>query len=364
MPALYAWRFQPADIVRKSVKLKGVSFINKVLTVAQYAFSIAVLSAAISFSNNQQFLDDLDVGYANEDVYALELQDQSVYPVVKQQIDQIAGVQTVGAQNHIQRFGRSSYRNLLDIDTASYEIHTYTLGDQYLDIMEIPITLGRDFISGSQSDQENSIIVNQEFVNQYFKEESPIDQVVKIDGKPRTIVGIYANLIHDVYNDAEDKPTAFMYAESDEYRYLIAKVDGLNKTKFEDLAKDIWSENVDSPYLGYWQKDLSYGSAVRDTENLRIIFLAMAILGGILSIAGIFSLSRLNVAKRLKEISIRKVLGSSFRQLLITINRSFIIILSISVIIGCMLGYFISDFVLGMVYEYYVDISPFTSLGS
>lgn len=362
MPALYAWKFQPVAIMRKSVKLRGVGWINKTLTIAQYSFSIAVLSAAISFSNNSKFLDNLDLGYANESIYTFEFADRSKYGAVKQKVDQIPDVQTVGTFNHIQRFGSSSRRRLLQIDTTSFELMTYSVGAGYMELMEVPITLGRSFISGSESDEQNSIIVNQEFVKQYFKNENPLNQVVKIDDQRKTIVGVSATLIKDVYQDAEDVPTAYLYSETNEYRFLIAKIGSGDKSEIESTLKSIWNEEIDGPFNGSWQKDLAYGSAVRDTENLRIIFLAMAILGGFLSVAGIFSLSKLNVTKRIKEISIRKVLGSSIKQLLLKINKPFFYILSIAIVVGGALGYLISEMVLGMVYKYYVSISPTTSL--
>ena len=364
MPALYAWKFQPIAIMRKSVKLRGVGWINKTLTVAQYSFSITVLSAAITFSNNSKFLDNLDLGYANESIYTLEFADQAKYAAVKQKIDQIPDIQTVGTFNHIQRFGSSSRRRLLQIDTSVHELQTYTVGSGYLELMEIPITLGRSFISGSEADEKNAIIVNQEFVRQYFENENPLNKVVKVGEERKTIIGVSANLIQDVYMDAEDKPAAYLFSEENQYRFLIAKVGSGDLQELEDRFKTIWSEEVDGPYEGSWQKDLAYGSAVRDTENLRIIFLAMAILGGFLSVAGIFSLSKLNVSKRIKEISIRKVLGSSLKQLLVKINKSFLYVLTIAIVVGSALGYLISEMVLSMIYRYYVAISPFTSIVS
>jgi len=90
----------------------------------------------------------------------------------------------------------------------------------------------------------------------------------------------------------------------------------------------------------------------------------MAVLGCLLSIAGIFSLSKLNIAKRKKEISIRKVLGSSLKQLILTINKSFIVILLISIVIGSAFGFIVSDQALGIVYRYYESASPAISLGT
>jgi len=65
LPALYAWKFQPVAIMRKEVKLKGIGWLNTALTVAQFSFSIAVLSAAITFSHNLSFLAQMDVRSAN-----------------------------------------------------------------------------------------------------------------------------------------------------------------------------------------------------------------------------------------------------------------------------------------------------------
>lgn len=362
MPALYAWKFQPIAIMRKSVKLRGVGWINKTLTVTQYAFSIAVLSAAISFSNNAQFLEDLDPGYADDDLYVFEFDNKDYYLPFQQEINQMAGVTTSGANNHIQITWRSGRTRLLEIDTSSYEIRTFLVDENYLDLLEIPITSGRAFIKDSEAETKNSVIVNQEFARRYFDNNDPVGRTIKIEGEKKTIVGIVPNLIQDVYTDPDILPQAFIPRNEEQYRYLVAKVGSGNKDAFEKQVKQIWSESVELPYSGNWQKSLAFGTAVTDSENLKIIFFWMAVLGSLLSIAGIFSLSKLNVAKRIKEISIRKVLGSTLKQLLVTINRPFVIVLSISVAVGSMLGFVISNQVLAMIYGYYESASPIISL--
>ncbi len=362
MPALYAWKFQPIAIMRKSVKLRGVGWINKTLTVAQYTFSIAVLSAAISFSNNAQFLEDLDPGYADDDIYVLEFDNKDYYIPVKEKVDQLAGVTTTGTHNHIQIMWMSGRTKLLEIDTSSYELKTFSVDESYLDLMEIPIINGRSFIQDSEAEANKSIIINQEFVKRYYAGNDPMGKSVKIAGIDKTIVGVIPNLIQDVYYDAEDRPYAFIPRKDDKYRYLVVKVESGDRRVFEDNVKQIWSESVEMPFQGSWQKDLAFGTAVKDSENLKLIFFWMAVLGCLLSIAGIFSLSKLNIAKKIKEISIRKVLGSSVKQLLLTINKPFIIILMISVIIGSTFGFLVSDGVLSMLYLYYQSVSPTTSL--
>ncbi len=359
LPALYAWKFQPVSIMRKAVKLKGVNWLNRSLTVAQYSFSIAVLAAGITFSQNSDFLKEMHLGYDDDDMIDLYLGNSEFYDVVKQEVDQIPGVQTAGTFNHVGGFGRFSTSKLLEIDTLSEEIRHYAVGSEYLELMGVNIVGGRSFISGSEADQKESILVSQSLAERFFKNEEPIGQVIKIGGDRKQIVGIIEDIIDDVYEDSELRPSAFALRDTS-LRHLVVKVTSGDIEDVDAKLRAIWNEHLDKPYAGRLQEELALGEAGRDTRNLQKIFIAMAILGGFLSIVGIFSLAKLNVAKRIKEISVRKVLGASLKELLYTINRSFVIVLSVAMIVGCGLGYFISDAVLGLIYKYYIDVSAIT----
>lgn len=362
LPALYAWKFQPIAIMRKAVKLKGVNWLNKTLTIAQYGFSIAVLSAGITFTRNSDFLNNLDLGYDNEGIIDLNLRNSDYYGPMKQKVDQIPGVITAGTRNHFAIAGRYSQTKSLEIDTSTYNISLYSVGSDYLDLMGITLSSGRNFINGSEADAENSILVSQEFARRYFDGNDVLNEVVKIDGKRKTIVGVVVNIVDDVYEDSELTPVVIALDDKEALPHLLVKATDANLEEVEAELKAIWGELIDQPYNGQLQKDLALGQAGRDTKNLQKIFMAMALLGGFLSVVGIFSLAKLNVAKRIKEISIRKVLGATLRELLLVINRSFSFVLIIALIAGSTLGYFISDAVLGMIYSKYINVSPFTSL--
>lgn len=362
LPALYAWKFQPAAIMRKSVKLKGINWLNKTLTVAQYAFSIAVLAAGVTFSQNSSFLNQLDLGYQNDDIIDLNLGSAEHYATIKQEVDQIAGVTTAGTVNNFANFGRLSSSADLQVDTSHFEVRKYAVGVDYLEFMGVTITSGRSFIEGSEVDQNQSILVSQSFADSYFDGKDPVNEVVKIDDERRTIVGVTADIIDDVYEDSEFMPTIITMAPDDKLSHLLVKVSQGDMGLVEERLKGIWSDHIEQPYGGKLQKDIALGDAGRDTRNLQKIFLAMAMLGGFLSIVGIFSLAKLNVARRIKEISIRKVMGASIKEIIATVNRSFTFVLLIAMFVGCGLGYFVADAVLAMIYKYYVDVSLFTSL--
>lgn len=362
LPALYAWKFQPVAIMRKSVKLKGIGWVNKALTLAQYSFSIIVLVTGITFWQNTDFLDELPLGYEKERIFNLPVESQ-YFETLRQEIDQIPGVTTAGAANHIGDFGRYSDKVQFQQqgDTSSHTVRFHGVGERYLEVMEVEITSGRGFIKDAASDQDK-ILVSQSLVDQFFNGEDPINQVVKINGERKTIVGITIDIIDDVVKAAELLPTVMALSQTNEH--LVVKVSHQDLQGVESQLKTIWSKHIDEPYSGVLQKDFALGTSGQDSKTLQKIFLAMAILAGFLSMVGIFSLAKLNVAKRIKEMSIRKVLGASMKELLLTINKSFTVILLIAMTLGSVLGYVISNAVLGVIYKYHVQPSLLTSLMS
>ncbi len=360
LPALYAWKFQPVSIMRKAVKLKGVNWLNRSLTVAQYSFSIAVLAAGITFSQNSDFLKEMHLGYDDDNIIDVNLVDAEFYDVIKQEVDQIPGVSTAGTFNHVGAFGRFSTLKMLEIDTLTAEVRHYSVGSGYLELMGVGIVGGRGFIEGSEADQRETVLVSQSFADRYFQGEEPIGGIIKIGGERRQVVGVVADIIDDVYEDSELRPSVFALTDNEKLKHLVVKVNSGEIEEVDEKLRAIWGTYMDSPYRGELQEELALGQAGRDTRNLQKIFIAMAILGGFLSIVGIFSLAKLNVAKRIKEISVRKVLGASLKELLYTINRTFVIVLMIALIVGSALGYLISDGVLGLIYKYYIDVSAIT----
>ena len=362
LPALYAWKFQPVAIMRKSVKLKGVNLLNRILTVAQYSFSIIVLIIGISFWQNTAYLDELNLGYTTEGVISMRISNQN-FEELRYEIEQIPGVLTAGAANHIGNFGQFSSKIQFQLlsDTTSHSVRYHGVGENYLDVMEMELTAGRSFIQGADADHDK-ILVSQSLVDKFFKDEPALNQVVKINGERKTIVGVTTDIIDDVVKAAQLLPTVIGLSEPDEYVHMVVKSEGKSLDDVEAQLRAIWSDHIDEPYEGVRQKDFAFGSLGRDSKNIQQIFLTMAILSGFLSIAGIFSLAKVNVAKRIKEISIRKVLGASTRELVLTVNRSFMFILMAAMLVGGALGYLISDQVMGLIYKYHVTPSVLVSL--
>ena len=99
------------------------------------------------------------------------------------------------------------------------------------------------------------------------------------------------------------------------------------------------------------------GGLRQTNGNLKKIFLFLTILGGLLSASGIFSLASLSIARRTKEIGIRKALGASVGNVVSILNREFVIILGLAAVLGSVGGFFGTSFILDMIYAHHIPIT-------
>jgi len=70
----------------------------------------------------------------------------------------------------------------------------------------------------------------------------------------------------------------------------------------------------------------------------------------------------LNVAGRVREFSIRKILGANARNITANITVQYILLLSIAIIIGAPLSYFVTKFILEIAYAYHMPIDSWGSV--
>jgi ABC-type antimicrobial peptide transport system permease subunit len=79
---------------------------------------------------------------------------------------------------------------------------------------------------------------------------------------------------------------------------------------------------------------------------------AMAVL---ISMLGLFGLSSFTIAQKLKEISIRKVLGANIAQILAMISKEYLVLVAVSFVLASVPAFFLSKLWLGG-FQYRIDM--------
>jgi ABC-type antimicrobial peptide transport system permease subunit len=353
-PALYSKRFQPVQILNRTIRLKGTNPFTRILLTLQFSISIIVLIAGFVFTRNSSFLNQLPIGYDRDRIIHVGFDNHQDYQNYWNAIHQNKDLNEIaGAQNHIGFGGLVTYVNL---DTSKVEVWDFGVGEGYLETMDVKIRDGRLLSENHASDFTENIVVNQYFADHLMNGQK-VGTLVKTRDGNKYVIGIVDDFIEYVYAGSITRPLMFHLVKPEQYQSMVIKTDQTRIPEVLEYLDQQWKNTIEfKPFSGRTQNDVVFAGALSDNSNLQKTFYFLAILGIILSISGIFSLASLNTAKRTKEIGIRKVLGAPIQKIILLINKEFIIILCIAMLLGSAMGYVLTEAILSLIYKYHVEV--------
>jgi putative ABC transport system permease protein len=223
---------------------------------------------------------------------------------------------------------------------------------------------GKSFSADNGASNENFIVLNESAVEAFhFKsaqEAMGQEIILKEDSARKMIIGIVKNYNHSMLMQKLE-PMALMYKPL-EYRMLQVKYTGT----YEDAGKSIekaWT--AINPALKVDYKDFNkevhkmYDIFFGDLVSLLSIIAFLAIL---ISCLGLLGMATYATETRTKEISVRKILGSSNSSLVYLLSRGYAVILLLAIAIAVPAAYFINNLWLEeMAYHVTVDLATVLS---
>ncbi len=158
------------------------------------------------------------------------------------------------------------------------------------------------------------------------------------------------------------EPAMLRMVPEKDFRWLTAKVKTGKALEAVEFFEAKWKElEPDLPYNGFFQ-DTVFDNYFNNIIGHSKLLGFSAVLAVILSCMGLFGLVSLNVATRMKEFSIRKVLGAGPLSLAKRVNQQYLWLLIVATVIGAPLSYFLMNALLDSVYKYHVPVYMYSIL--
>ncbi|WP_020531678.1 ABC transporter permease [Flexithrix dorotheae] len=353
-PAIYISGLQPAKILKGTLKISGTNNFTRTLLTLQYAISLIAIIAGVIFTQNADYQDNFDFGYEEDPLVVIPFSNQADFNAYKNAVQQNPKVISLaGTDEHV---GWDIFRNTLVSGAKEYEADGLRIGDDYFETIGMQLVSGRQFIKDSETDRKESTIVSEMLVKEFGWDE-PLGQKITInDTTHLTVVGV----VKDIYMFGVWRPIEPLYMrliDEDQYQYLVAKVKQEDLVSMSDYFREEWKRTIpDKPYQGFRQEETLYEAKLIN-NNIKLMFIYLSMIAVILSASGLFTMVSLNTLKRIKELGVRKVLGATIFNIAFTINKEFLIMLSIAVCLGCVGAYFAVDALLSSIYDYYIPMN-------
>ncbi len=342
-PALYLSGFRPVKVLKGAFKAgKGASTPRKVLVVAQFSISLALIIGTITIFRQIQFAKDRPVGYDRAGLINVPINTDSLdrhYESLRTALLNTGVVANMASSSKTM----TSYdqNNWLEWAGMQEDKKNITFRDIWVNADFGPtvgwtVLQGRDF-SRAYGTDSTSAIVNEEGAHILgFKD--PIGKTVKHEGKSYTIIGVTKNML---VNSPYDKiqPAIFL-GEGGHYTHIIRIKPGMPvRTALATIESVYKKFNPASPFLYHFNDEGYERKFLTETQigNLATVFSGLAIL---ISCLGLFGLASFVAEQRTKEIGVRKVLGARVVNLWALLSGDFLKLVILSCLISMPLSYF------------------------
>ena len=357
-PAVYISSFNPVNILKGRQQLAGLNLFTRALLTAQLTIAVLVILGSIVFTNNARYQETVDIGYDRDMVLIVILDEPERFAPFRDAIVQNPNILSVaGSRNHISY---STSGALVETEptenreVVKSEVDMYRVGENYVETMGLTLLGGRNFDPDMDTDFTDAVLVNETLARELAWAE-PVGQVMKIDSVRYEVIGLVGDF-HDNGLWAPVDPCVFRLTTLDEYYFLTARVQGDDLIATNAFLAETWARIVpDHPYEGYYQDDV-LAEAMLINRSIKTVFYYIALLAIVIAAAGLFAMVSLNIARRTKEIGIRKVLGASVLHISRLINAPFILMLLIASVLASVAGYYTFEMLLDSIWAYHVGM--------
>lgn len=333
-----------------SVKaFKGIS-LRRALVILQYTLTlIFITSTVIGYVQYKNILA-FDLGFNTENILNINLQKNKPDELINKlkAMPEVSGVSQSRLLTSVGNIfgGFIKYRNLSD----SGLVFTNIVDENYIPLHEYTLVAGQNFITRPVTkDAASELIVNEKTLRQFnIANGDPVKAIgeeVVLNNKKLTIVGVIKDF-HYAKLDENILPVVFSYLTSDAFLthdgrdgLLNVRVNTNDPVQTMSKIQEVW-KSVDPvhPFQAQFYDDAIEDAYSELSAMIKIIGFLSFIAISIASL-GLLGMVVFTTETRLKEISIRKVLGATSGNLVFLLSRAFVMLLAVSALIALPITY-------------------------
>ena len=342
-PAFYLSKFNPATILKaQSGKRTRKKYVMNLAGGLQLVITIFLITYLFGINTQINYLKNLSPGFNPDglvNIHGLNDNIKSHYPSIRSQLLQIPEIEGVAASSHTIGQGCSGQgiRLLESSENDFKSINEYRVQPGLCELLEVNLKEGRFFDPERPADR-NGVILN-ETAAKMLGLTSAVGRKVVMFEDPMEIIGVVKDFR---YSSAANvvQPLALTAYSRDMWTIMVRVVPNADMPQaMKKIERTI--KSFDSGYIFSAGNTLDiYRNYYADEERLEQLTRLGAALAIVIVMMGIFMLVSQTIARRTKEIGIRKVLGGSTTKMLALIYSNSLKWTLIASVIAIPLSYF------------------------
>ena len=340
IPAIQAGRLSILKINKPQENSMSKSAIRTALITFQFCISILLITSTWIVSTQFNFLKSSRLGFISDHVVVIPVKDRSQndrHSIIVNEISQLPGVAKASYSSSMPGCNNAyTYTyTLVGSDAGEQSMAVFLVDENFFDIYGIKLKEGR-LPNLENRDTLAEVVLNEAAVQQLHLSQ-PIGQLVtgQVKGK---VVGVIEDFNYATLHSAIDP--VIMYSYPPNFRFVSVKFVGNEIQNSLTALEKLWQEYYPGYPLEYFFLDDKIQQLYGAEFQLSKAYTSFSIIAVIIASIGLIGLTTYLLTRKLKEISIRKVFGSSTPQLIRWIYFGYLKIIVIAVLISWSFGYY------------------------
>ncbi|GMQ30708.1 hypothetical protein Aconfl_33510 [Algoriphagus confluentis] len=358
-PALLLSKIKPLKTISHTNSRSGVLF-RRVLVVFQFFVSISLVLSTFIIQKQFSFMKQADLGFQKEELLVLPINAR-----ITEQVDSY--VSELFRKNLIREASRAGdspvlvkaqYSMSKNADSENQIAVTGYSGDaDLIPTLGLSLLNGNDFsdrdpfMSQVEENGEFPVLINKSGAEALgWEPGEAINKKISFDGLNAYIKGV----IEDFHFNSLHKEIGplVIFLEPNYSSKLLLRITGSNVSLTLQELKSSWNQLIPDRPFSFEFVDQQYQLMYDSEQRLGRIFTLFSTVSIVLSALGLLGLISFLAHQKTKEISIRRVLGAEFAEILKFLAYDFLVLLGFSSLGAVLFGiWFSSSWLKGFAYK-------------
>jgi putative ABC transport system permease protein len=337
---------QPVQALNKGIEDSGRKVATKALVIIQFTLSLILLIGTFIMNAQMDFVYEKNLGFDKERLFEISLNNPPSSEIAERLVKVFKSEATSESRIMAATASMNDYQEpwtKLDFEQVEADpigLYFNLVETDYLETMKLELVAGRWFNGSAGSG--NQIVVNESLLK-YFNWEDYVGKQIpgKNFSEPHEIIGVVKDFhFSSLHNQVEPLILAL------DERAIISGVTGLTTYRWPPMfnsmtiriapgemqpalkgIEEVWDNvNPDAPFTGHFVDD-SLDAQYANEQRWKKAINYSSVFAFVISILGLVGLVRLLLQRKVKEIGIRKVLGSGFGHLVLHFSKGFVLVL-------------------------------------
>lgn len=351
-PAGFVSRFRSLDVLKSNFKIGGSSLpLSRFLNAIQFSVALIMIIITMIIHHQIEFMKNYDLGYDKDHIVKVDMKERLNPGMARSLKNELLGRSDIKEVTVVKQAPGEEIQSdgiYFEVPGGGLEVHKTnfnTADESFLATLDINLLAGRNFDHNSD-EMARVVLVNETLVKAlgYQNNEEILTKKVGLplgEDFYAKVVGVMED-IHLQSLHEEIKPLIVVNFPNISTTLLVL-IQGENLTETLNAIDMTTGKMANSNSFSVNMLDQSFWSQYQADElrsKLMTIFSTLTIL---IALMGLFGLVSYSVEKRVKEMTIRKIFGAAFIDVVLVYFKTFIWVFVGASAISLPLAHYLGD---------------------